>query len=481
MRTYRLLRAFVLGSTALAWGLVLHSNAQTLTDVQHTRLAAGRRLEKSGWIWVHLEGTAPARGFQHGYLLAPEIAEGIRATRISWEYESAMEWRWLTEKAEAMFAPRIDPENLAEIDGIVEGLQAAGVRSGRGEVIAYNGWIELAGYWWPGEFEKLKSGATPPPVRESCSAFIATGSATKDGGVVLGHNTMSPYYEALPNVIVDLVPERGHRILMQAWPGYIHSGTDFFVTDAGIVGAETTIGGFSGFDASGIPEFCRMRRATQDADTIDGWCDVMKRGNNGGYANAWLLGDIRSGEIARLELGLKHVALERKSDGFFLGSNIAENQKLLRFETSGKETDIRQSNVARRVRWKELMSRYEGKIDLERAKRFEADHHDAYLNKKRPGGRSLCGHHELEPEPAGGWPGMPYGPAGTLDAKVVDTALARGMSFAARWGSACGLAFNAREFLAEHPQFEWMRGTLKDRPAQPWTVFTAGEEKPSAH
>ena len=38
----------------------------------------------------------------------------------------------------------------------------------------------------------------------------------------------------------------------------------------------------------------------------------MKRGNNGGYANAWLLGDIDTNEIARLELGLKHVALEKK-------------------------------------------------------------------------------------------------------------------------------------------------------------------------
>jgi hypothetical protein len=33
-----------------------------------------------------------------------------------------------------------------------------------------------------------------------------------------------------------------------------------------------------------------MRRATQDASTIDEWCQIMKKGNNGGYANAWLLG-----------------------------------------------------------------------------------------------------------------------------------------------------------------------------------------------
>jgi len=43
-----------------------------------------------------------------------------------------------------------------------------------------------------------------------------------------------------------------------------------------------------------------MRRATQDAPHIDQRCAIMKKGNNGGYANAWLIGDVNSGEIARL-------------------------------------------------------------------------------------------------------------------------------------------------------------------------------------
>src|SRR6266567_7407058 len=106
-----------------------------------------------------------------------------------------------------------------------------------------------------------------------------------------------------------------------------------------------------------------MRRATQDAGSLGQWCEIMKKGNNGGYANAWLLGDINSHEIARLELGLKQVAFEKKRDGYFSGSNVAEDLKLLRFETGTKETDIRSSSVARRVRWKQLMKQYVGKID----------------------------------------------------------------------------------------------------------------------
>jgi hypothetical protein len=259
---------------------------------------------------------------------------------------------------------------------------------------------------------------------------------------------------------------------MQGTPGWIHSGTDFFITDAGLIGSETTIGSFSGFDERGIPEFVRFRRATQDASSIDEWCALMRDGNNGGYANAWLIGDVNTGEIARLELGLRHVGFERTKDGFYVGSNIAENLQILRHETKSSETDIRISDVARRVRWKKLMKQHKGAITLDLGKQFEGEHVDTYLGEVRLGARSLCAHWEYETtdptEP-------PYDPSGTVDAKVVDTRMARQMSFAARWGSGCGTPFDAAAFLEKHPQFEWMSGILRSRGSYPWTTFRAGE------
>ena len=467
---------FLFAPVILWLGLISGLDAQqpSLTPEQQAWLAKAKRFERAGWIYLHTVGGPRERGFQHGHLLAKEIAEGIRVTRVGWEYQSAMEWSWLVERAAGMFVPRIDAENLAELEGIADGARAAGVKVTRDELIAYNGIIELSGYWWPTELKKLKDGTTPP-VKESCSSFIATGRWTKDGNVVLGHNTMMGYEGAFPNVIQDLVPARGHRILWQTVPGWIHSGMDFFITDAGLVGSETTIGSFEGFDTNGVPEFVRMRRATQDAANIDAWCDAMKRGNNGGYANAWLLGDVNTKEIARLELGLHQTGFARKHDGYFTGSNVAEDMKVLRLETGSHETDIRESSIARRVRWKQLMKQHAGKIDLALAQRFEADHFDTWRGKNQAGARTLCGHFELDPEPGGPWPGVPYGCAGTVDAKVVDATSARQLSFAARWGSACGTKFDAARFLAAHPQFEWMEGILHSRPSQPWTVFRAGE------
>ena len=469
-------KLLLLVMTILFWvSPIAAAGTPSLTVTQQVWLTKANRHEKSGWVYLHIEGSPEGRGFQHGYVMAREINDGIRATRIDWEFKTATEWSWLVKKAAALFVKRIDKENLAELDGIVEGMQAAGVPSTRAEIIAYNAYIELSGYWWPEELKKIKDGNVKFE-KQSCSAFIATGQMTADGGVVLAHSTWGPYYDPLPNLILDIVPENGHRILMQTWPGWIHSGTDFFITDAGLVGTETTISWYSGFDSKGIPEFSRMRRATQDADSIGDWCAIMKNGNNGGYANSWLLGDVKTGEIARLELGLKYIGYERKRDGYFTGSNIAEDPKILRFETEGHDTDIRGGIVARRVRWEQLMTQHVGKVDVDLAKAFEADHFDTYFGQDHPCRRSLCGHLEMDHEPADPW-SIPNEPAGAYDAKVVDASMARGMKFAARWGAPCGAAFDAEKFLKENPQFKWMSDILHSRPSQPWTEFVSGEKQ----
>jgi hypothetical protein len=444
--------------------------APPLTPEQSQWLARARLKEKAGWTYLHVEGGPRERGFQHGYLLAPQIAGGVREVGAMWHHQSGMEWSWLVATTSPFIDPKVDAEDRAELDGIVEGMRAAGVPETADELITYNASLELCDYWWPKKLKTLGDPGTPQPKKQSCSSFIATGRMTKDGGIVLGHNTMFQFANATFNLIIDIVPARGHRILMQTQPGWIHSGTDFFITDAGLVGSETTIGGFSGFAESGIPEFVRMRRATQDAADIDGWCAVMRRGNNGGYANAWLLGDTKTGEIARLELGLKYVGFERTKDGYFVGSNIAEDIRILRLETNEDDSDIRSSSVARRVRWKQLMRENAGKIDVARAEAMEADCYDTCTNSTRPGSHTLVGHFELEGPPTG-----KFDPSGTFDAKVVDTTLARRMAFEARWGSADGTAFDAPAFLAAHPQFDWQEGILKSRPAEPWVEFQAGE------
>jgi len=53
-------------------------------SAEQTRwLAKASRHEKAGWTYLHIEGGPRERGFQHGYLLAKEIAERCASTAQS--------------------------------------------------------------------------------------------------------------------------------------------------------------------------------------------------------------------------------------------------------------------------------------------------------------------------------------------------------------------------------------------------------------
>ena len=436
----------------------------------------GYRLDRDGWIYVHIEGEPHERGYQYGYLVAPELAEILEKTKELTYLETGMEWAFFVEQAQKQFLPHLDDELQQEMQGIADGARAAGTEITWQEVLTWNGYEELTGYWWPNEMAKWYDNYVPPD-NEHCSAFIATGSYTRDGEVVMAHNSWDHFsHGQYLNEILDLQPAEGHRIFMQSAPGFIVSFTDFFVTDAGIMGTETTIGGYGQYDATKTPEFIRARHAMQYADTLDQWVELMKEENNGGYANSWLLADSNTGEIMRFELGLKFSKVDRTKDGYFVGFNAPEDPRIRNLECGNTGyADIRMGSGARRVRLTQLMEQYQGKLDLKNARKVLADHYDVYLKKENPGSRTVDGHYELDAFEY--WPArLPYVPQGAVDGKVMTSDLAADLSFWARWGNSSGMPFDADDFLAEHPQWSHLAGYLEDRPTQPWALFTAGEQ-----
>lgn len=451
--------------------------ARTAVDVHATPttaqeaawLAKAHRSERNGWIYLHIEGAPFERGFQRGYLTADEIEDYLHTLRHTEKFETAKDLEYFIQASAKLFRGKVSREYVEEMQGIAAGMRARGKDVTYEDVLFMNGVIDISWYWWPKKKEAMGPG---------CSAFIATGSATADGGIVMAHNTWSDYVTGrFCNLIVDLVPDKGHRILMQSCGPAIYSTTDFFITSAGLVGTETTIGGFAGFDPHGTPVFERARKAMQYADTIDEWARIMIEHNNGAYANSWLLGDTKTNEIACLELGLKHNSLVKKKTGYLCGSNVTDNLEILRDETKDATyEDVRDCCVARRERWKQLMKEYSGKIDAEVAKRLLADHYDVYLEQEKPGHRTICGHAELDDGRLPGDLHSAYYPSGALDGKVVDTQMARNWQFWAKWGSSCDRNFNAADFLAKRTQYDWMQGYLKDLPAEPWTIFPVAEK-----
>jgi Phospholipase B len=441
------------------------------------RLAKAYRFERGGWIYVHLEGAPFDIGYQHGYLLAPEIADAFAAVSLEMTHETGRDWDFFRRAAQEMLWHRIDPEYQAELKGIVAGLEAQKVKLDLDDVVAMNAFMELPDYYVPWLNSITKAQNAPNlTAPESCSAFVATGSWTKDGKIVMAHNNWTSYADGERwRIMFDIVPQQGYRMLMDGFPGVIVSDDDFTINSAGLMVTETTITDFRGWDPTGKPEFVRARKAMQYASSIDDFVKIMLDGNNGGYANDWLLGDRKTGEIARFENGLKHTRVWRSTDGYFVGSNFPSDPEVTKDETTFDTTNLAASANARHVRWDQLMAANKGKIDTTLAEAFEADHYDTYLKKEVADRRTLCGHGDVQSPGDPTSDRTPYSPSGAVEGKVIDSDMAAAMTLMARAGHPCGSNFDAAQFLAEHHEYSWQAPILRDMDAGPWTQFRSGE------
>jgi hypothetical protein len=412
-------------------------------------------------------------------LLAAEIADLINVTKIESKHGTKRDWDFYREAARTMLWPHIDPEYQQEMTGIAKGAQSKGIKLDVWDIVALNGSIELPDYYVPW-LNKSQHALNAPMIRPEghCSAFIATGSYTKGGKIVVAHNNWSSYADGERwTVMFDIKPEHGHRMVMDGEPGVITSQDDFGVNDAGLIITETTITQFIGWNPDGIPEFVRSRKAMQYAASIDEYVSIIKKGNNGGYANDWLVGDRKTGEIAYLELGLKNTPLWRSKDGYFVSSNFARDPALIKQETDGFDLSDKSSSMnARHLTWERKIAANKGHIDVDLAQQFLANHEDSLTGKVAPSARTLCGHIDADPKGVPEWDDAPYYPDGAVTGKVTDSDLAANLSLIARAGHPCGEDFLAAPFFAAHPQFDYLKPILKDMKAGPWTTFSAGEK-----
>ena len=470
-----------LASSVLAFFLTIGGGAALLVPFRQppdeSRLRGAYRFEKGGWIYVHLQGTPDQVGYQHGYLLAREIDGAMKAYVLRATHDTHRDWSFFRKAAREMLWPKTDPEYQEELKGIVAGAGARGVKLDLDDLVALNAMEELADYYVP--WLDRQQGIKDPPklaTPGNCSAFIATGSYTRDHKIVVAHNNWTSYLQGERWVVIfDIVPQQGERILMDGFPGVITSDDDFGVNSAGIIVTETTITQFNGFDPQGKPEFARSRKAMQYARSIDDWIAIMREGNNGGYANDWLIGDNKTGEIARVELGLKHVPIWRKKDGYFHGSNWPADPTVISEETGFDPKNTSSSPNARKTRWEQLLEGAKGKIDVAFAESALGDHYDVIERKQQANERTLCGHVDASARGTPEWIWGPNYPGGAVQGKAMDSTMAAALSFYARAGHPCGADFHAREFLAQHGEYSWQKPFLRDMNAGPWTLFRAGQ------
>ena len=438
-------------------------------------LAKASRENKNGWIYLHLAGSPSEIGYQHGYLLATEIDSTLKMMAYFTEHETKKDWVFYRRCAKNFLWNKLDREYKDEINGIVAGLHAKHKNYDSLDITAYNAWEELVFYYVPSMMNAAVAHSGDNKAPGNCSAFIATGSFTKDGKIVMGHNNWTEYIVGQHwNIMADIVPASGNHILMDCMPGYIHSGDDFLITGNGILITETTITQFSLFDTSGTPEFMRARKAAQYSNSIDDVIKYFVQGNNGGYANDWLIGDTKTNEIAKLELGLKDYRVWRSKDTAMIGSNFPSDPKLIKEETVFNISDSTTSPNARKKRMEQLIQvELKGKLDAQTGMQAEADHTDALQGKNANNRCVVCGHIDEDPLGCAEWSNPPFYPMGAVQGKVTTAELAKDMKIWAHMGHPCGQDFIGAPFYKAHPEFNWMSKYLIEMKSYPWTLFTA--------
>src|ERR1700687_5193409 len=200
------------------------ANARERAASNDPRLKGAYSFERGGWVYVHLEGDPSSIGFQHGYLLAKEIEDAFPAVSAGMMHSTKRDWPFFREVAREKLWPKLEPEYQQELQGIAEGLNA---RTGSAldvyDIVAFNAFEELPDYYVPW-LNKQEKTPNAPNLKSpgNCSAFVATGSWTKDGQIVIAHNNWTSYMNGERwRMIFDIQPTHGRRFIMDGFPGVI--------------------------------------------------------------------------------------------------------------------------------------------------------------------------------------------------------------------------------------------------------------------
>ncbi|MBK8793295.1 MAG: hypothetical protein IPN59_09070 [Holophaga sp.] len=320
----------------------------------------GFRYDEGGWSFVHIEGEPYTRGVQYGRLVATELAKFLDKLAVLQDAANPEKgWSNFRVMADSMMLRKYDPEFLEEMKGIADGAAKAGATfRGRAvdllDIVTANSAIDLGELSSANRVsETALTGRsfqpeddTPGKRTDRCSAFVATKSATQDGRFITGQMFMWPpsYSGVHWDVILDVVPTKGHRFVMQTFPGGISSGTDWYINTAGIVIGETTVAQ-TPFEPEGTPQSNRIRKAAQYSSSIDDVARILTDKNNGLYTNDWTIADTKTDEGAVFLLGTKKTKLWRTGSKGHAADTPGNLKDFVWANNNNREIEVRKELV----------------------------------------------------------------------------------------------------------------------------------------
>src|SRR5262245_20033464 len=158
----RILSVLVLTAAIASTAFALSRNAAEPAGQDAALLeGSSRRPPLNGWTVVRLSGTPRQIGYQHGYLLAPEIADLQKVFLLELTHDDGKDWNFFREAAKKVWWPHIEQEYRDEIEGIAAGVKARGVQLDVWDIVVMNGAEEWS--YYVGQYDQdhgIKSPAT---------------------------------------------------------------------------------------------------------------------------------------------------------------------------------------------------------------------------------------------------------------------------------------------------------------------------------
>ena len=257
---------------ALVLGCGLMVSNVVRSEAPDARLkGAVRRAPVNGWTYVRLEGTPAEIGFQHGYLLAPEIQDLERVFSIEIPHDTGHDWAFFRDAAEHMLWPHIEQEYREELQGIADGIRRRASTLDLWDVVAVNAALE-----WSYYTEAVRQAASAATARQStprpttaapssppaATRRTARSSSRTTTGAATRRRALDDRVRHAAGTGPSLRDGRPARRDSQ------RPTTSASTTRASSLPRRPSRG-FSGFDVNGVPEFVRARKAMQYGASID--------------------------------------------------------------------------------------------------------------------------------------------------------------------------------------------------------------------
>lgn len=362
-------------------------------DADGTRRFGEAWAKKVHGIWIlHVTGDRYAMAYQHGRLLAEEIADGslVRASRIATDaidgsvgkgaLGTAVKWYAMKRIARRILKTgvaharrlRPDQEPLAEAFGLsaatgidVQTIVEAALGPETAQVLL-------------GQFSSLAIGSAP----SQCTSFVAWGDATADGEMLIGRNTDYPlngFFDRHPTVVYQTPTDGGHRFMTVTSAGFHNGGVCGF-NEHGIYLAIHTVP-TKHVSSARLPVFLVGQHVLRTAKTFDevetiladskpaaGWSYHVVSTKERRAASFELCAE----RVERLDAtGTTHVTTNHWRTAPMQSKNLAVNETV--------DEDTR----ARMMRAKTLIDEAGGALDVEGAMRILGDKIDPYSGEKR--------------------------------------------------------------------------------------------------